>query len=206
MAPLPAPSPLACPGFDHDAHTRAFHDHEWGEPVIEAIILFEYLVLQTFQAGLPRDWVLKRREAFREALHNFDPVRLARFDEDEVAEFLLNPGVLRNRRKAETTRQNAQAWLRLRAELGGDAALLRWFYAFVGGRPHRNHWTLPAEVPAIAPAGDALSRELKRRGFGLLGPFGSYQLLQTAGLVNDHLISCPRHADCARLADEWTLN
>ena len=206
MSALPAHNPLACPGFDHDAYTRAFHDHEWGEPVTEAIILFEYLVLHTFRAALPLDWVLKRREAFRDALHNFDPGRLARFDEDDIAEFLRNPHVIRNRRKAETTRQNAQAWLRLRTELGGDAALVRWFYAFVGGRPHVNRWKHPADVPATAPAGDALSRELKRRGFGLLGPVGCYQLLQTAGLVNDHLISCPRYADCAQLAAAWSLS
>ncbi|WP_310391444.1 DNA-3-methyladenine glycosylase I [Hymenobacter sp.] len=193
----------ACPQFSHDEFTRAYHAHEWGEPVSDPIILFEYVVLHTFQAGLPLHWVLKRREAFRDALCNFEPARLARFSEDDVAEFLLNPRVIRNRRKAETTRQNAQAWLRLRTEEGGDAGLLRFFYGFVGGRPVVNRWATAAEVPATAPAGDALARELKSRGFGLLGPFGGYSLLQTAGLVNDHLLTCPRHSECAQLVAEW---
>ena len=196
---------MPCPQFNHDEFTRAYHAHEWGEPVNDTDILFEYVVLHTFQAGLPLHWVLKRREDFRAALYNFEPARLARFSDDDIAEFLLNPRVIRNRRKAETMRQNTQAWLRLRAKLGGDTALLQFFYDFVGGRPLVNHWTNPAQVPATAPAGDALARELKRRGFGLFGPFSSYSLLQTAGLVNDHLTSCPRHADCAHLAAEWRL-
>ncbi len=195
----------ACPQFDHDEHTRAFHQHEWGEPVSDPAILFEYLIVYTFAAALPLEWVLKRREAFRDALCNFEPSRLARFSDDDIAEFLRNPRVIRNRRKAETTRRNAQAWLALRAEVGGDAELLRWFYAFVGGRPQINQWATAAQVPATAPAGHALARELKRRGFGLLGPVGCYQLLQTAGLVNDHLTTCPRHAECAQLAAEWDV-
>jgi DNA-3-methyladenine glycosylase I len=198
-------STFRCPQFDQPPVLRPFHDHEWGEPVSEAEILFEYVVLHTFQAGLPLDWILKRREAFREALHNFDPFRLARFSKDEVEEFVLNPLVIRNRRKAEMTRQNAQAWLRLRTEVGGDAALLRFFYDFVGGRPQLNRWARPEEVPATAPASAALSKELKQRGFGLLGPVGCYSLLQTAGLVNDHLVACPRHTECAALAEEWCL-
>jgi DNA-3-methyladenine glycosylase I len=196
---------VRCPQFDHPPALRPFHDHEWGEPVADADILFEYVVLHTFQAGLPLDWIIKRREGFREALHNFDPYRLARFSDDEVDEFLLNPLVIRNRRKAEMTRQNAQAWLRLRTELGGDTALLRFFYDFVGGSPQLNHWASSEEVPATTAASEALSKALKQRGFGLLGPVGCYSLLQTAGLVNDHLVACPRHADCAQLADDWRL-
>ncbi len=195
----------ACPNFAAADHLRAFHQHEWGEPVTDPVILFEYVVLHTFAAGLPLDWVLKRREAFHEALCNFESDRLARLTDDDIAEFLKTPGVIRNRRKAETTRQNAQAWQWLRAKAGSDVALMGWFYAFVGGQPQVNQWTAAAQVPATATAGDALARELKRRGFGLLGPVGSYQLLQTAGLVNDHLTTCPRHAECVRLAAEWVL-
>ena len=190
-----------CLDFTASPALTAFHAHEWGEPVAEADILFEYLVLHTFQAGIPLAWVLPRREALREALLNFDPARLARFSDDDVDEFVLNPAVIRNRRKAETTRQNAQAWLRLRQEQGGtEAGLLQFFCDFVGGRPQQNRWARPADVPATAPASDALARALKQRGFGLLGPVGCYALLQTAGLVNDHLVGCPRHAECAKLA------
>jgi len=196
----------ACPQFDQTDTTRAFHDHEWGEPVEDAGILFEYLTLHQFTAGLPFEWTLRRREAFRDALCNFDPARLARLTDDEAEEFLRNPRVIRNRRKIEVVRLNAQAWLRLRAELGGtDAAVLRWFYGFVGGRPRRHLWATAADVPATSPEATALSQELKRRGFGLLGPVGCYALLQTAGLVNDHLTGCPRHAECAALAREWRL-
>ncbi|MBC8085565.1 MAG: DNA-3-methyladenine glycosylase I [Hymenobacter sp.] len=195
--------PPGCPQFDHDAYTRAYHAHEWGEPVTDPDILFEYLVLHTFQAALPLEWLLKRREAFRDALLGFDAARLARFQDEDVAEFLRNPLVIRNRRKMEVTIQSAQAWLRLRAETGDAAGLLRFFYAFVGGRPVVNHWTSTAQVPATTPAALALSKELKRRGFALLGPIGCYSLLQTAGLVNDHLTTCPRHAECAQLAARW---
>ena len=190
----------SCPWPAHNELLQAFHDHEWGEPVAEAAILFEYLVLHTFQIGFDFPVVLRRREAFRELLANFDPVQIARFDEDDLAELLLNPRILRNRRKLEATVQNARAWLRLRAEVGGEDGLLPFFYAFVDGQPldHRRSPTNP--VPLSTPASEALSKELKRRGFVMTGPVTCYSIMQSAGLVNDHLITCPRHAECRALA------
>lgn len=179
---------------------QAFHDHEWGEPVAEPSILFEYLVLHSFQIGFDFPVVLSRREAFRELLAGFDPDKLARFDEDDIAELLLNPRILRNRRKLEATVQNAQAWLRLREGVGGEAHILPFFYGFVGGRPLDNQRGADNPVPLSTPASEAMSKELKRRGFAMTGPVTCYNLMQTAGLVNDHLLGCPRHAECATLS------
>jgi DNA-3-methyladenine glycosylase I len=180
---------------------REFHDHEWGEPVAEAGILFEYLVLHTFQLGFDFPVVLKRREGFRELLANFDPEQLARFDEDDIAELLLNPRILRNRRKLEATVQNAQAWLRLRQQVGGDDELLAFFYQFVGGRTVDNRRSATNPAPVSTPQSEAMSKDLKKRGFVMTGPATCYNILQTAGLVNDHSVSCPRHAECAALAE-----
>lgn len=195
------PTPLPCPWAAQSPLLQAFHDHEWGEPVAEPGILFEYLVLHTFQLGFDFPVVLTRREGFRELLAGFDPDRLARFGEDAMAELLLNPRILRNRRKLEATVQNAQAWLRLRQGVGGDAGLLPFFYNFVGGRPLDNRRGPGNPVPLSTPASAALSQDLKRRGFSMTGPVTCYNILQTAGLVNDHLLSCPRHAECQALAE-----
>ena len=198
--PVPDPSPLAtgaCPWADRNPLMRAFHDHEWGEPVAEAGILFEYLVLHTFQLGFDFPVVLKRREGFRELLARFDPDRLARWGEDDIAEVILNPRILRNRRKLEATVQNAQAWLRLRQEVGGEDGLLSFFYAYVGGRRSATNPALP-----FTPVSTVMSQDLKLRGFVMTGPVSHYNILQTAGLVNDHWLGCPRHAECAQIEDE----
>jgi DNA-3-methyladenine glycosylase I len=179
---------------------RAFHDHEWGEPVQEADILFEYLILHTFQLGFNFPVVLKYREVMRELLAGFEPARLARLGEAEITALLANPRMLRSRRKLEAAIQNAQAWLRLRQEVGGsEANVLAFFYAYVGGAPLDGRRAATNSLPVSTPASVALSRDLKRRGFAQLGPANCYALLQTAGLVNDHLLSCPRHAACAQL-------
>jgi len=179
---------------------RAFHDHEWGEPVAELAILFEYLVLHTFQLGFDLPVVLKRREGFRELLATFDPERLARWGEDDIADVIGDPRIIRNRRKLEATVRNAQAWLRLRGDVGGEAGLLPFFYAYVGGHPVDGRRSAARPAPVSTPESEALSQELKRRGFVMTGPITCYNLLQTAGMVNDHWVSCPRHAACAALA------
>lgn len=196
-------APTACPWAHQNELLRAFHDHEWGESVAEAGILFEYLVLHTFQLGFDFPVVLKRREGFRELLANFDPDRLARWGEDDIAEVMLNPRILRNRRKLEATVQNAQAWLRLRQEVGGDAGLLPFFYAYVGGRPVDGQRSAAHPAPPFTPASAAMSQDLKRRGFVMTGPVSCYNILQTAGLVNDHWLSCPRHAECASMTNSF---
>ena len=188
-----------CPWAHQSALLGAFHDHEWGEPVAEPEILFEYLVLHTFQLGFDFPVVLKRREGFRELLAGFDPDRLARWNEDDISEVLSNPRILRNRRKLAATVLNAQAWLRLRQEVGNEG-ILPFFAAFVGGRTVDGQRSAANPVPLSTPASAALSQELKRRGFVMTGPVTCYNILQTAGFVNDHWLTCPRHAECAALA------
>ncbi|SFQ49519.1 DNA-3-methyladenine glycosylase I [Hymenobacter arizonensis] len=191
-----------CAWANHSELLRAFHDHEWGEPVAEPAILFEYLVLHTFQLGFDFPVVLKRREGFRELLENFDPERLARWGESEIEEVIVNPRILRNRRKLEATVRNAQAWLRLRAEVG-EEGILPFFYAYVGGRTVDGQRSAASPAPLSTPESTAMSQDLKRRGFVMTGPMTCYNILQTAGIVNDHWVTCSRHAECAMLAAEW---
>jgi DNA-3-methyladenine glycosylase I len=191
---------LRCPWAETSDLLRAFHDHEWGEPVQEAGILFEYLILHTFQLGFNFPVVLKYREAMRELLAGFEPARLAQFGEAEITALLANPRILRSRRKLEAAIQNARAWLQLRQEMGSsEASLLAFFFAYVGGAPLDGRREASNPPPISTPASVALSHALKRRGFAQLGPANCYALLQTAGLVNDHLLSCPRHVVCAAL-------
>ena len=176
---------------------REFHDHEWSEPVAEAAVLFEYVVLHTFQLGFDFPVVLKRREGFRALLANFDPDRLARWTEDDIAEVIENPRILRNRRKLEATVRNAQAWLRLRAKVG-EEGILPFFYAFVGGRTVNEKRR--AAHPASLSTPKSVAMSLERCGFVMTGPMTCCNIFQTAGIVNDHWLSCPRHAECALLA------
>ena len=189
-----------CTWFEQTRQLRDFHDQEWGDPIADAEVLFEYVVLYTFQVGIGLRVVLPKREDFRELLANFEAVRLARFTEYQVEELLTNPRIIRNRRKLEAVVQNAQAWLRLLAAEGGEAGLLAFFYGFVGGRPVDSQRADGQAPPLYTPAAEAMSKELKRRGFALLGPATCYGLMQAAGLVNDHAVECPRHGECRRLA------
>jgi DNA-3-methyladenine glycosylase I len=191
---------FSCAWFAQSPLLQAFHDHEWGEPVNEPGILFEYLVLHSFQIGFDFPVVLGRREAFREYLAGFDPVQLARFGEMEIEALLENPRIIRNRRKLEATVQNARAWLQLQQELGGEDQLLPFFYAFVGGEPLNHHRGSSEPERGSVEASIALSKELKRRGFSITGPATCYNIMQTAGLVNDHRVSCPQHDKCRLLA------
>ncbi|NIJ52953.1 DNA-3-methyladenine glycosylase I [Dyadobacter arcticus] len=189
-----------CSYFEKPALMRDFHDHEWGEPVAEADIVFEYVVLYAFSAGIGIKLVLQKREQFREALFGFVPERLAQLSPDAVDELLLDPRIIRNRRKMEATVTNAQAWLRLRDELGGDRQIVAFFYDFVNRQPIDNQRADGDSPPLSTPESEAMSKVLKKRGFTLKGPATCYGLMQTAGLVNDHALTCYRHAVCAELA------
>lgn len=197
---------LSCAWFAQSPLLQAFHDHEWGEPVTEPGILFEYLVLHSFQIGFDFPVVLGRREAFREYLAGFNPKQLAQFGEAEIAALLENPRIIRNRRKLEATVQNARAWLQLQQELGDENQLLSFFYAFVGGQPldHRRGSGEPEQDSMQVSI--ALSKELKRRGFSMTGPATCYNIMQTAGLVNDHRLLCPQHEKCRLLASARTTS
>ena len=175
----------------------AYHDEEWGVPSHDDRYLFEMLVLEGAQAGLSWSTILRKREGYREAFAGFEPEAVARFGERDVERLLGDSGIVRNRLKVESAIANALATLAVRDELGSLDAFL---WSFVGGEPRVNRWRSLGEIPAETDESRTMSKELKRRGFRFVGPTICYALMQACGLVNDHVTSCFRHAECAALA------
>jgi len=173
----------------------AYHDREWGVPQHDDRVLFEFLILEGAQAGLSWDTILRKRERYREVFERFDPRTVARFDRRVVASLLADPGIVRNRLKIESAISNARAFLAVQEEAGSFDA---WLWSFVGGVPIVNHRRALREVPARTNVSDALSRDLKRRGFRFVGSTICYAYMQAIGMVNDHLITCPRHRQVQR--------
>ena len=171
----------------------AYHDAEWGVPVHDDRILFEFLTLEGAQAGLSWETILKKREAYRDAFAGFDPAAVARFTPTRVERLLQDPGIVRNRLKIESTVGNAKAFLAVQRELGSFDAYL---WGFVGGRPRINRWRTLQQVPARTVESDALSRDLLGRGFKFVGSTICYAFMQAVGLVNDHTVDCFRHVQC----------
>jgi DNA-3-methyladenine glycosylase I len=174
-----------------------YHDREWGVPVHDDRRQFEFLILEGAQAGLSWSTVLHRREGYRRAFANFDPVQVARFTPARIERLLQDPGIIRNRLKVAAAVSNARAFLELQAAAG---TFDNYIWGFVGGKPQRNQWRTQAEVPATSPVSDALSKDLKKRGFRFVGSTIMYAHLQATGLINDHLVSCFRHGACRQLA------
>ena len=174
-----------------------YHDREWGVPVHEDRKQFEFLILEGAQAGLSWSTVLNKREGYRKAFANFDPVKVARFSEKKIETLIQNPSIIRNRLKITSAVSNARAFLAIQKEYGSFDT---YIWAFVGGKPLQNRWKTMAEVPATSPESDALSKDLKQRGLKFVGSTIMYAHLQAAGLVNDHLLSCFRYRECAALA------
>ncbi len=175
-----------------DALMLKYHDEEWGVPLHDDRKLFEFLVLDAFQAGLSWSCVLHKRENFRGAFQNFEPRQIAAFDADQIARLLADPGIIRNRLKIAATISNARAFLAVQAEFG---SFDRFIWQFTGGQPRVNAWTEEARIPARSPESDAMSKELKLRGFKFVGSTICYAFMQAAGMVNDHLVSCFRHRE-----------
>jgi len=186
-----------CPWCGDDPLYVAYHDEEWGVPEWNSRALWEKLILDGFQAGLSWITILRKRDSFREAFEGFDPVRVARFGEADVARILADPGVVRHRGKIEAAIGNARAWEALEAEGGFD----RFLWGFLDGRPVQNAFASMAEIPAETPLSREMSKALKARGFKFCGPTIVYAFMQAVGMVNDHLTACPRHAACATRAD-----
>jgi len=178
-----------CPWADGSPQYAAYHDDEWGVPVRDDRVFFEFLILEGAQAGLSWSTILNKRDGYREAFADFDPARVARFDAPRVEKLLANPGIVRNRLKVESSVSNARAFLDLQRECG---SFDRYVWPFVGGQPMRNKWRALSAVPASTPESDALSKDLKRRGFRFVGTTIMYAFMQATGLVNDHLVTCPR--------------
>jgi DNA-3-methyladenine glycosylase I len=172
----------------------AYHDEEWGVPVHEDRTLFEFLSLEGAQAGLSWATILKKRANYRRAFDNFDPQKVARYGEAKIAALLADPGIVRNRLKVNGAVKNARAFLAVQAEFGSFDAYL---WRFVGGRPVQNARRSLAEVPAQTAESDALSKDLKQRGFTFVGSTICYAFMQAVGLVNDHTVECFRHKQLA---------
>ena len=172
-----------------------YHDDEWGVPLHDDRGQFEFLILEGAQAGLSWSTILRKRDGYREAFADFDVEKIARFDKRKVEKLMLFPGIVRNRLKIESAIGNARAAIRLQDEVGSLAAHL---WSFVGGRPIVNRWKTMQQVPATSAESDAMSKDLKKRGFRFVGSTILYAHMQATGMVNDHTIDCYRHAECAR--------
>lgn len=178
-----------CAWTGADPLYRDYHDLEWGVPVHDDRLLFEFLTLEGAQAGLSWITVLRKRESYRAAFGGFDPAIVARFDEAKQAELLQNPGIIRNRLKIASTISNAHAFLQVQEQFGSFDAYL---WRFVEGRPIQNRWRSISEVPASTPVSDTMSRDLKKRGFRFVGSTICYAMMQAVGMVNDHTTDCFR--------------
>jgi DNA-3-methyladenine glycosylase I len=174
-----------------------YHDKEWGAPVHDDRTLLEFIILEGAQAGLSWETILKKRERYREVFAGFDAAKLAKFTPAKVEKLLLDPGIIRHRGKIEAAVANARAFLKVQEEFGSFDAYL---WPFVGGSPIQHDFTNMKEVPAQTPESVALSKDLRRRGFNFVGPTICYAFMQAVGMVNDHLVSCPRQAVCTKLA------
>jgi DNA-3-methyladenine glycosylase I len=169
-----------------------YHDEEWGVPVHDDRVLFEFLILEGAQAGLSWNTILKKRENYRKALDGFRPDKIARYNKRDVQRLLCNEGIVRNRLKIAATIENAKRFLAVRKEFGTFDAYL---WTFVGGEPIQNRWRALADVPARTAESDAISRDLLRRGFKFVGSTICYAFMQAIGMVNDHLVTCPRYVE-----------
>lgn len=184
-----------CPWCGDDALYVAYHDQEWGVPCHDERTLFEFLILEGAQAGLSWLTILRKRENYRRAFDGFAVEKIARYGTAEFARLMADAGIVRNRLKIAATIDNARATLAL-YESGGSLDNLFW--EFVTGAPVINHWQRLDEVPVHTPTAIALSKELKKRGFRFVGPTVIYSHMQATGMVNDHLVTCPRHAELIR--------
>ena len=180
-----------------DADYRRYHDSEWGVPVHDDRKHFEFLVLESAQAGLSWATVLRRRGGYRRAFAQFDPQRVARFTERRVARLVEDTAIIRNRQKIAAAVNNARRFLEVQSEFG---SFDDYVWGFVDGRVIGNQWRREADVPTTSPVSDALSKDLKRRGFKFVGSTICYAHLQATGLINDHLVQCFRHAECNALS------
>lgn len=187
--------PTRCAWVTPDSDYIAYHDEEWGVPEHDDRRLFEFLVLEGAQAGLSWLTILKKRPHYRRAMDAFDPALVARYDEDRIAALMQDAGLVRNRRKLEAAVINARAFLAVQAEFG---SFDRYLWQFVDGRPRQNRWRSVGEIPAATPESEAMSRDLKKRGFKFVGPVICYALMQAVGMVNDHTLDCFRYAAVAQ--------
>jgi DNA-3-methyladenine glycosylase I len=174
-----------------------YHDREWGVPVHDDRLLFEFLVLEGAQAGLSWITILRKRQNYRQAFDRFDPQKIARYGDEKILELLNDPGIIRNRLKINAAIGNARAFLAVQEEFGSFDA---YIWRFVGGKPIQNAWTEMAQIPAKSAEAEALSKDLLRRGFKFVGPTICYAHMQATGMVNDHTLDCYRYQEIQQMA------
>nr|WP_299342723.1 DNA-3-methyladenine glycosylase I [Allomuricauda sp.] len=181
-----------CGWCEGDELYEAYHDQEWGVPVKDDATLFEFLILETFQAGLSWITVLRKRENFRLAFDHFDYQKIAQYGQNKIDELLQNPGIIRNKLKVHATVSNAQAFMEVQKEYGSFSD---YIWGFVDGKPVKNAWQNYKEAPATTPLSDIISKDLKKRGFKFVGSTVVYAHMQATGMVNDHEINCFRYSE-----------
>jgi len=181
-----------CDWANKDPLLMDYHDREWGVPVHDDTRLFEFLVLEGAQAGLSWTTILRKRENYRRAFDNFDPEKVAVYDSRKIDELLADRGIVRNRRKIESAIENARAFRDVQNEFGSFDS---YIWEFVGRRPIKNGWKELAEIPAETELSGKMSRDLKKRGFGFVGPSICYAFMQAVGMVNDHTVDCFRYSE-----------
>ena len=174
-----------------------YHDEEWGVPVFDDQVQFEFLVLEGAQAGLSWSTILNKRDGYRKAFADFDPQKVARFTDKRIEKLLTDPSIVRNRLKVRSAVTNARAFLRVQKEFGSFS---NYIWDFVGGEPIQNRFRRDGDIPATSPESDALSKDLKKRGFKFVGSTIVYAHMQATGLVNDHVVGCFRYKPCQQLA------
>ncbi len=188
---------IRCAWCGDDPLYVRYHDQEWGVPVWDDRTLFEFLVLEGAQAGLSWITILRKREGYRRLFDGFDAEKIARYSDARLEKLLLDPAIVRNRRKVYGTRTNARAFLDVQEEKGSFAD---YVWDFVDRRPVQNRWRKPRQVPPTSPVSDALSKDMKRRGFAFVGSTIMYAHMQATGMVNDHTVDCFRYRECKELA------
>lgn len=179
-----------CSWSEGDDLYEKYHDEEWGKPVYDDKTLFEFLVLETFQAGLSWITVLRKRENFRKAFDKFDYKTIVKYDQKKIDSLLQDPGIIRNKLKVNATVSNAQAFMKVQEEFGSFS---KYIWNFVDGKPIKNAFKTLSEVPANTPLSDKISKDLKKRGFKFVGTTVIYAFMQATGIVNDHLVDCFRY-------------
>jgi len=188
-----------CPWAGDDPLYVNYHNDEWGVPVSDDRRFFEKLILEGFQAGLSWITILRKRENFRKAFDGFDPEKIARYTDKKIDRLLLNEGIIRHRGKIEAARNNARAYLDLQERI----TLSNFLWDFIDGRPITNKFKSMSDVPGQTPISTEISKALKKEGFKFVGPTTVYAFMQSMGFVNDHLVSCHRHSECATLAKKF---
>ena len=190
--------PVRCAWPGADPLYIDYHDTEWGVPEYDARALYEKLVLDGFQAGLSWITILRKRENFRKAFHNFDPEKIARYGKRDFARLMKNEGIIRSNGKIKAAIKGAQLWLDIQEKEPGGFRELIWKH--VDGKPRVNRYKTMKQIPAKTPMSEGLAKELKQRGFNFCGPVIIYAFAQAIGMVNDHVVTCYRHAACEKLA------